>query len=183
MYPPNKRFSLKETESLPAVLDVEASGFGRGSYPIEVGVACPNGQTYCSLIQPEPEWTHWDCRSEQVHGISRAVLHAHGKSVREVATRLNALLEGQCVYSDAWGNDLSWLGTLFEAAGLRQSFRLESLRAVIGEEQADIWHPTRDAVVIELDLKRHRASSDALILQKTYARSRALVRGQANAGQ
>ncbi len=39
---------------LPTVIDVEASGFGAGSYPIEVGVAFPDGRSWCCLIRPEP---------------------------------------------------------------------------------------------------------------------------------
>ena len=40
-------------------IDVEASGFGVGSYPIEVGVAFPDGGTQCYLIKPEHDWIHW----------------------------------------------------------------------------------------------------------------------------
>ena len=36
---------LANGATLPAVLDVEASGFGAGSYPIEVGIAMPDGTT------------------------------------------------------------------------------------------------------------------------------------------
>ena len=30
----------------PIVIDVEASGFGKGSYPIEVGVVLPDGSRH-----------------------------------------------------------------------------------------------------------------------------------------
>ncbi len=55
----------------PIILDIEASGFGRSGYPIEIGYALPDGQTWCSLIRPEPEWTHWDPSAEAVHHISQ----------------------------------------------------------------------------------------------------------------
>ena len=45
------------TPLAPAVLDVEASGFGRSSYPIEIGVVFPDGHAYCTLIRPESHWT------------------------------------------------------------------------------------------------------------------------------
>ena len=48
----------------PTVLDVEASGFGRNSYPIEIGFVLPNGHAYCSLVKPEAHWTHWDVQAE-----------------------------------------------------------------------------------------------------------------------
>ena len=36
----------------PIVLDLEASGFGRGSYPIEVGLAMTDGHLVDYLIKP-----------------------------------------------------------------------------------------------------------------------------------
>ena len=102
----------------PVIIDLEASGFGRGSYPIEVGVALEDGRTRCFLIHPTPEWTHWDKEAEAMHGISRELLLSHGQPVRQVAEQLNELLLYKIVYSDAWGHDQSWLALLFDAAGL-----------------------------------------------------------------
>lgn len=53
----------------PIMLDVEASGFGRGSYPIEIGLAFPDGTSVAYLLRPEPDWVHWDEGAEQVHGL------------------------------------------------------------------------------------------------------------------
>ncbi len=46
--------------SLPTIIDIEASGFGRGSYPIEVGFITADGKTGCSLIKPEAQWKSWN---------------------------------------------------------------------------------------------------------------------------
>ena len=100
----------------PTVLDIEASGFGRGSYPIEIGYCLPNGETFCTLIKPEPEWQHWDAEAEKLHHIQRDMIFQRGKPVYEVARLLNAGLKGQTVYSDGWANDYSWMGALFNAA-------------------------------------------------------------------
>ena len=62
----------------PAILDIEASGFGDDGYPIEVGVVLPNGRKYCSLVTPEPEWIHWDEGAAKLHGITRTMLATHG---------------------------------------------------------------------------------------------------------
>ena len=59
---------------LPTILDIEASGFGPGSYPIEVGLVLPDGDAWCSLIRPEPGWLHWDPSAEQVHGTKVALV-------------------------------------------------------------------------------------------------------------
>ena len=41
----------------PLIIDVEASGFGATSYPIEVGVALDGRDNFCSLILPASDWT------------------------------------------------------------------------------------------------------------------------------
>lgn len=153
---------------VPIIIDVEASGFGRGSYPIEVGFVMPNGDTQCTLIKPDPSWTHWDESSEGLHGITREVLAKHGKPIEDVAQWLNQHLRGLTVYSDAWGNDLSWLGALFEYAEMPQLFHLEGLNKLLSEDQMNVWSETRKQVVSALGIKRHRASNDAKVIQRTY---------------
>ena len=160
------------TITLPTVLDVEASGFGRNSYPIEVGFALPDGHTFCTLIRPEADWTHWDAQAAQTHHIPRLLLQEHGQSVQEVAQRLNDDLRGQTVYSDGWANDYSWLGSLFEAANMTPSFRLENLRKLLTEAEAAQWHQIKEQIGSERGVQRHRASADARLLQLTYQRLR-----------
>lgn len=155
---------------IPIVIDVEASAFGRGSYPIEIGVAMPKHDTHCYLIRPENDWERWDEESASVHNLSRETLIAHGSSVREVAENLNTLLHGQTVYSDAWGFDSSWVALLFHRAGLRQAFRLQALSTLMEEDDLIRWAQIRDDIIFELNLTRHRASADALVTQLTYLR-------------
>lgn len=157
--------------TIPAILDFEASGLGRGSYPIEVGYVLGDGRTGCYLIRPEPDWQNWDPAAERLHGINRAQLLAHGRPAREVALLLSRELRGETLYTDAWGSDLSWLSLLFDAAGLVPTFRLESLRTLLDERQQRLWHEAQQAVIRELALGRHRASADARILQQTYLRT------------
>ena len=157
----------------PTVLDMEASGFGRGSYPIEVGFCLPNGDTFCTLIRPEPEWTHWDAEAEKLHHIPRAIVLARGRPALEVAQRLNTELRGQTVYSDGWANDYSWMGALFNAAELSPHFKLENLRALMRDSDADRWHEVKQQVAKEGGVQRHRASADARLLQLTLLRLRA----------
>lgn len=159
--------------SEPTIIDVEASGFGRGSYPIEVGVALPDRSSHCFLIARERGWTTWDPEAEAVHGISREVLEKHGRPAREVALDLNALLGGRIVYSDAWGFDVSWLGKLYDAVDLSQGFRLAALSELFDDVHYELWNSEKARVTEELDLQRHRASSDARVLQETLRRVRA----------
>ncbi|MCB1916454.1 MAG: hypothetical protein KDG52_12160 [Rhodocyclaceae bacterium] len=152
----------------PPFIDVEASGLGRGSHPIEVGIVLPDGARHCWLIRPPEHWSHWDPAAETIHGISRARLHALGRAPAEVAEALNEHLAGHTVYSDAWGNDMPWLARLFDEAGQVQRFRLESVRALLAETQVASWHPTKENLLRQLSCERHRASSDAMVLQRTW---------------
>jgi len=159
------------TRRRPIIVDIEASGFGTGSYPIEVGVVLNNGRKYCSLITPAPGWTHWDEDAERVHCVSRDILQAYGKPALEVARSLNELLPQQTAYSDGWVVDKTWLDRLFFAAGMPCQFSFSSLEMILSEPQMEIWHPTKDKVLLELGDKRHRASFDAYVVQETFERT------------
>jgi len=152
----------------PAIIDVEASGFGRGSYPIEVGCVLGDGRSYCALIQPAPEWTHWDPAAEALHHISRKNLQENGLPALSVAIRLNTLLQGQTVYSDAWAHDYVWLAILHEAAGIPPTYHLEHLVRITPEIEARQWREIREDVEQSLKVQRHRASADARVLQMTW---------------
>jgi hypothetical protein len=155
---------------VPIVIDVEASGFGRGSYPIEVGMAMADGSRHCFLVLPTPDWTAWDDQAEAVHGISRELLADCGRPVTEVASQLNTLLRGRTVYTDAWSFDMSWLGKLFDAADAPQGFRVADIGELLDESQRGRWLPVKDDVMRKLGVERHRASIDAQVVQQTWLR-------------
>lgn len=155
---------------VPTVIDIEASGFGRGSYPIEVGFVLPDGRSDCMLIRPADHWLHWDPAAEALHGIARDTLVAHGWSIADVAKRLNRQLDGMTVYSDAWGYDFTWLSTLYDEASCRPAFRLESLTRLLSPDELDRWDAVKRAVFRTSSQDRHRASADARLLQATLVR-------------
>lgn len=156
----------------PIILDIEASGFGKNSYPIEVGFIDESLNTWCALIKPEEDWEHWDLDAEKMHFLSRDSLIKHGKSAEVVAQSLNAQLLNKTVYSDGWMHDFTWISLLFDSAKMRQRFKLEDLRNVLTPKQEAMWHTTKNLVEQELNIKRHRASVDAKVLQLTWQRTR-----------
>ncbi len=160
------------TPPMPAILDLEASGFGRDSYPIEVGYVLADGSGFCTLIRPAPHWTHWDPEAEQIHRIQRDSLASHGRHIADVAQLLNDRLHGLTLYSDGWANDYPWLAALYEEAERVPSFKLDNLRALLSETEARNWHATKQQISSELRLPRHRASTDARVLQMTLRRLR-----------
>jgi len=157
----------------PTVLDIEASGFGAHSYPIEVGFVLPDGGSWCSLIRPEPGWDHWDDAAQTVHGVSRTLLARHGRSASEVAGALNERLGGRIVYCDAWGHDYPWLAKLFDAAGRRPAFRLEHLHRLLDDRDAPRFAQFKQALAAEQGRLRHRASTDARVLQNAWRQTMA----------
>jgi len=156
---------------MPDIIDVEASGFGRGSYPIEVGVALDTGKTVSFLIRPFDDWTHWTEEAESLHRISREVLRTHGLPPDTVASKLNELLAGKVLYTDAWGVDSSWLGLLHERTEIPAHYRLESISTLLNEAQRAGWGELKAQARRELDITRHRASADALVLRRAYEAS------------
>jgi len=46
-------------DKLPCIIDLEASGLGKQSYPIEVGYILDDGKSFCSLILPADGWDRW----------------------------------------------------------------------------------------------------------------------------
>jgi hypothetical protein len=162
----------------PIILDIEASGFGNGSYPIEIGFALPDKNTHCYLVKPMDDWTHWNLGAEEVHGISRDILLEKGRPVNEVAEQLNLYLGNKTVYSDGWGYDMGWISLLFDAADINMNFQIETLYALLHDDQLVLWENMRRNVIKDLGVQRHRASSDARIIQETYIRTRNKLREQ-----
>ncbi|MEP1448821.1 MAG: exonuclease domain-containing protein [Paraglaciecola sp.] len=163
---------------IPNIIDVEASGFGAASYPIEVGVINQAGERFCCLIKPQQDWTHWDTRAESLHGISRQVLAEKGLVVQEVCSQLNQFLAGQVVYSDGWVVDDTWLIKLFNAAKMVMKFHVSSLEMILKEIQMPLWHDTKETLFQQMQEQRHRASSDAALIQKTFVTTQLMCNQQ-----
>ena len=159
---------------LPCVIDVEASGFGRGSYPIEVGFVLPDGASVCTLVRPADHWTHWDGQAERLHGLTRELLQRHGKDPAEVAALLNQHLRGATIYCDSWAHDYAWLAILFEAAGTSPAFKLRHLHELLDDGDAQRWDLACASVRQTLNVSRHRASADARVLQLAWGRVKGL---------
>jgi hypothetical protein len=157
-----------ERNRTPAILDIEASGFGKGSYPIEIGIADENSDTHSWLVLPEKDWTHWHDEAEKLHKINREELFSHGEKPVVIANKLNELFEGQILYSDGWGFDSGWLNLLFYVAGKNMFFKLETLPRILTEYQLEHWDNAKQEIRAKHNLVHHRAKDDAKLLQLTF---------------
>ena len=66
----------------------------------------------------------WDPDAEKLHGISLEQLHAQGRPPSEVARRMNEVLTGGELFSDAPADDERWLRIIFDEAGLDPAFTI-----------------------------------------------------------
>ena len=157
-------------DQAPTFIDFEASSLDLvASYPIEVGVCLPDGSVKSWLIKPHVLWKDWSERAARIHGISRDTLEKEGVEVGIVVEELNELLSGD-VYCDAWTFDSFWLHRLFKAVKAKPAFHLDSIASLLNDNQVQLWQDVHKATIEELDLERHRAANDAIILHKTWQR-------------
>ncbi|MEO8812494.1 MAG: hypothetical protein ABI376_06245 [Caulobacteraceae bacterium] len=145
-------------------LDIEASGLGEDSFPIEVGWAFLAGPSGGMLIRPAADWDMdaWDPMAEALHHISRGDLMRDGHAPRDVAEHLNRLLAPPLrVFSDAPDQDSFWLRRLFEETPEVQEFRLEDDGMARGQWFGEA-PPARNRASDVRHL--HRAEADALVI-------------------
>ncbi|MFC7535926.1 hypothetical protein ACFQPG_00925 [Sphingomonas sp. GCM10030256] len=162
---------LNRTDLRIAVLDLEASALGFGSYPVEVGVALiqPAGhpiRTWSAMIRPTEAWLSnglWSPASAGVHGISLETLGQQGYAVEHVCDWLNNLLGSKTIVAtDAPRYDQDWLDTLFKAASREQRFTLYDFEMLTGGLGPDQYRQL--VYLLERDQVPHRAGPDALRL-------------------
>ena len=154
-----------------AILDLEASALGHGSYPIEVGVALIHGaahpvRSWSTMIRPTQAWLDhgvWSPASARVHGISIELIEQEGRPVEEVCDWLSSHLgSAAIVASDAPRYDQDWLDTLFRAADREQLFTLYHFEVLTSGLSADQHRHLR--YLLNRAPVPHRAGPDALRL-------------------
>jgi DNA polymerase III epsilon subunit-like protein len=160
-------FSSKAKQSF---IDIEASGFGSQSYPIEIGVVTADGREYSRLVKPLEHWQHWDQNAQLVHGITRAAIEQEGADALNVAHDLNELLNDSVVYCDAWVVDKPWLDRLFDSVRVRRQFRISPIEVLLDEDDWDEWGDTKSQAEQSLGIKPHRALQDAKLIREAYRR-------------
>jgi hypothetical protein len=101
------------------IIDFEASGLGRNSYPIEVAWGDGKHPVTSFLLNPEnmDGWTDWDPRSLEFHRISRDELIQKGKDPRRIAAKMVKELAGKTLYSDEPRYDNMWKDRLLKDSG------------------------------------------------------------------
>lgn len=148
-------------------MDIEASGFGPQSYPIEIAWSNEDGDIQRYLINPStiPEWTHWNPASEQIHGIERQRLERNGWNPAYVANRLYEDLQGKIVYTDAPVFDQQWVEQLFTALHQPPPFQCqhidELLLTTLRKPHDAVWEVMLRIEALKNDLAEVRTGKHA----------------------
>lgn len=139
-------------------MDIEASGLGPLSYPIEIAWKSGlTGECDSFLINPETgyNWTDWDSTAEEIHHITVDELLADGVSVVEACMRLNNQLEGKTVTSDAFDFDYFWIRRLYESARMNPTFEMQGVDKVLEGGQLIQYR-----LIANAQVRHHRAMDD-----------------------
>jgi len=101
------------------IIDFEASGLSKESYPIEVAWGDGKHTVTSFLLNPErmEGWKDWNPLSLEFHGISREKLISSGEDPKQVAKIMIKELAGKTVYSDEPRYDNMWKDRLLKDSG------------------------------------------------------------------
>ncbi|NOY69249.1 MAG: hypothetical protein GXP53_07115 [Deltaproteobacteria bacterium] len=101
------------------IIDFEASGLSKSSYPIEVAWGSSVKTVASYLLNPDKMdgWTDWNPKSYEFHQIPREKLLVNGKDPRRVAKLMIDDLAGQTAYSDEPRFDNMWKERLLVDSG------------------------------------------------------------------
>jgi len=157
--------------SRPIVIDLESSGLGKESYPIEVGFILEDGvEKHSWLIKREPGWNHWDPVAQNIHNITRQDITDNGLYAPDVANLLNKHLAGKTAYSDCREYDEFWIDVLFDKVGIKREFHVGSIQSLFsGNVHHAIFYKIRNDLYKKT--VRHRAENDAVVIQEAYIQS------------
>lgn len=101
------------------IIDFEASGLGKNSYPIEVGWGDGLHPATSFMLNPKAMdgWTDWDPRSMEFHHIPREKLIKEGEDPKRIAGIMVKELAGKTLYSDEPRYDNMWKDRLLKDSG------------------------------------------------------------------
>tara|TARA_R110001583_G_scaffold193090_1_gene360694 strand:+ start:1956 stop:2447 length:492 start_codon:yes stop_codon:yes gene_type:complete len=141
-------------------IDFEASSLNQTvSFPISVGIV-HQGKAYYWLIKPKNNWTDWDKKAEQLHGLSKEFLIANGIEADEIIEKITWLLGTQCtLYSDNPYWERFWLNRL----GI-SNYQIADAYDLVKPGREEYVEATREVIFEENNLTPHNAIDDVIAL-------------------
>lgn len=167
-----KLIDIRTDETLPCIVDFEASSLNRDSYPIQVAWSTEDGfiESYLINVSLVRGWTDWDEISEDVHGISREELVRKGKDPRWVCQRMNAALPGKVLHTDAIEADSHWLKALFDFDGgsMSPAFSLQKFESLFSGVISPEDLEDTQVMVQDILQGKHKADLDVRNMQAVW---------------
>jgi len=149
------------------IIDFEASGLSKKSYPIEVGIT--NGtNNYSAIIKPMLHWNYWEKEAELVHNIPRSELENNGILAEIVTADLNNLVGNDTVYCDCVNWDGFWLNVLFSDNAIQPKFEILDIRTLLLDNYEKIAKYESNRTKLEASglFQSHRALDDATMIHR-----------------
>jgi hypothetical protein len=166
----NKHNFLLDDEFI--FLDIEASGVGSSSFPIEVAYASSTGDKNSYLIKSTDDWKNnglWCSNAEfSIHEISQDMLAQYGIDPVDVAHVLNNALCGRLVLCNDLDYDGVWLTQLFKAANVGVMFLLTDIRYLYEYWGESKTHNFKKSYAAISPSTTHRALPDAQRFVDTF---------------
>ena len=138
----------------------------------------PDGDIENHLLNPYciKEWIDWAPDSQAVHGLSRNYLSEHGEDPVLVAKRMNQVLSGLDVYSDADEYDVFWIDQLFKIVDIKREFYVRNFYSLLPVEITNGYFMSASSLLSGYQVKArkragvaaHRASNDVKYLIELY---------------
>jgi hypothetical protein len=141
------------------VIDVKASGSTDQAYPISIGVAGPDAQTWLWLIYPLETWGAWDGTDDASHGITWSQTLEQGRDGFIVCKEMNAVFKGLSLISYS-ASAKTLIEKLFRELSIGLSFDVVDIDTLIKSGQ--IRHEEH-ALAVGMT---SRVSSDALLVRE-----------------
>ena len=167
---------VRSRKMLPTFIDIEASGLGNTSFPIEVAWNDSEGAITNRLVKPVADWTSWDPEAERIHGITRDELDAGGISPAEMCALIRESLSGASAYSDAPELERFWLNRLFQAGEgvdcpilILGVSKVPQIRTICYER--GLYDRLKKQAVDEVGIV-HRADADVSILMNVFEQAK-----------
>lgn len=161
--------------TLPPILDFEASSLSDCSYPITAGLVV-NGEIKNWIIKPQPDWIDWSLASQSIHGIKRSYLIEHGLSASQVTEEMKMLLRNiPIVYSDKPHWESRWLRCLgtFDC-------EVKDIRELLTASLHASFSICLDRQFTIHGLTRHRADHDAYAMYLAVSELRGMPLSESN---
>lgn len=150
-------------------IDIEASGLGIDSYPIECGWTVWNGEGDATLINHQPwlESSYWDSQAELLHGISKESL----KDAPDAKTALKIITDKTqegILFSDCPKMESIWLSLLSSASQDRMKWTIHDATSLFGKSLKDERMANSIMEKFKTTGHHHRAQGDSLVLWKVW---------------